>query len=331
VNSPTPNAARVVVLATGGTIAGTASHAADSLGYRSAQLGVHDLVAAVPALAGQPLECEQLAQLDSNDIGPAVWQLLARRVHAHLARPDVAGVVVTHGTDTLEETAWFLHRVLAPHKPVVLTAAMRPATSLQADGPQNLLDAVTLARAEGARGVLVVLAGQVHGAADVRKAHTHRLQAFSSGEAGPLAAIEAGVLRRWRDWPNGHALGLARIEPEAAAWPWVEVLTGVAGAQPRAVQALVDAGVAGVVWACAGNGGMPLAVKPALAAAQAAGVAVRRASRCGDGAVLDAANAAEPSPWPAYGALGAVKSRVELLLELLELLAASNPGNPSTR
>ena len=317
-----PNAS-VVVLGTGGTIAGTADHAADSLGYRAAQLGVMALVATVPALAGQALEAEQVAQLDSKDIGPAVWQLLAQRVHAQLARPEVAGVVVTHGTDTLEETAWFLHRVLAPHKPVVLTAAMRPATSLQADGPQNLLDAVTVARADGARGVLVVLAGQVHGAFGVRKAHTHRLHSFASGECGPLATIEAGVLRRWGDWPQGTPLGLHHVARDDTQWPWVEVLTGVAGADPRAIQALVAAGVAGLVLSCPGNGSVAQSLLPALQAAQAAGVAVRRASRCGDGAVLDAPDAAEPSPWPAYGALGAVKSRVELLLELLSQPAGS--------
>ncbi len=138
--------AKIVILGTGGTIAGTAASPADAIGYTAAQLGVAQLVAGVPALAGLPLESEQVAQLDSKDMDFATWQRLAQRVAAHLARDEVQGVVITHGTDTLEETAYFLHRVLAPAKPVVLTAAMRPATSLQADGPQNLLDAVTLAR-----------------------------------------------------------------------------------------------------------------------------------------------------------------------------------------
>ena len=154
----------VVILATGGTIAGRADDAADNVGYRSASLGVAALLAAVPPLRALPLEAEQLAQVDSKDMDFAVWQRLAQRAAFHLARSEVAGVVVTHGTDTLEETAYFLHRVLAPAKPLVLTAAMRPATSLQADGPQNLLDAVTRARTAGARGVLAVAAGTVHGA-----------------------------------------------------------------------------------------------------------------------------------------------------------------------
>ncbi len=121
-------------------------------------------------------------------------------------------MVITHGTDTLEETAYFLHRVLAPAKPVVLTAAMRPASALLSDGPQNLLDALTLAASAGARGVLAVLAQQVFGAAELRKVHSYRLDAFGAGDAGPLGRIEEGRLRRFRDWPAGSALGLALIE-----------------------------------------------------------------------------------------------------------------------
>jgi len=174
----------VVVLGTGGTIAGTAARATDNVGYAAARLGVAQLVRAVPALAGWPLEAEQVAQVDSKDMDHATWRALALRCAHHLARADIAGLVVTHGTDTLEETAWFLQRVLAPAKPVVLTAAMRPATALLADGPQNLLDAVTVASWPGARGVVAVLAGRVHGARDVRKVHTYRVDAFASGDAG---------------------------------------------------------------------------------------------------------------------------------------------------
>ena len=126
---------RIVILGTGGTIAGQSAARTDNVGYRAGELGVAQLVAAIPALAGWPLEAEQVAQLDSKDMSHAIWRALAERVAAHLARPDVAGLVITHGTDTLEETAWLLHRVLAPTKPVVLTAAMRPASALQADGP----------------------------------------------------------------------------------------------------------------------------------------------------------------------------------------------------
>ncbi len=208
---------RVVVLGTGGTIAGRAASAHDNVGYQAAQLSVAELLQGV-ARTGLAIESEQLAQLDSKDMDHATWQQLARRSAHQLARPEVRGVVITHGTDTLEETAWLLHRVLAPRKPLVLTAAMRPATSLQADGPQNLADALTLAATDGAAGVLVVLAGTVHGAADVRKLHSRRLDAFSSGDAGPrspawLRVPCAGGVRgrrpmRWV-WIGSTAIRLA--------------------------------------------------------------------------------------------------------------------------
>ena len=142
----------LVVLGTGGTIAGSAASADDNVAYRAATLPVATLVASLPTPAGVVVESEQVAQLDSKDMDFATWRALAGRVAGHLARPEVAAIIVTHGTDTLEETAYFLQRVLAPAKPVVLTAAMRPATSRLADGPQNLADAVAVAtRARCAR------------------------------------------------------------------------------------------------------------------------------------------------------------------------------------
>jgi L-asparaginase len=305
---PSPDGV-VVVLGTGGTIAGTAACAADAVGYTAAQLGVEQLVAAVPPLAHTPLECEQVAQLDSKDMTHAVWQRLARRCAHHLARDGVAGVVVTHGTDTLEETAYFLHRVLAPAKPLVLTAAMRPATSLQADGPQNLLDAVTAARGLGG-GVFVVLAGRVHGAADARKVHTWRLDAFSSGDAGPVALVEAARLRALRVPPAAVAAGVEAIASDPSCWPRVEVVANHAGADGVVVDALLAAGVEGLVVAGTGNATVSERLAAALERAREAGVAVRCVSRCAFGPVIDAdtGEGATITPWQA---------RVDLLLELL--------------
>ena len=304
---------RVVILGTGGTIAGTAASASEAVGYQAAQLGVERLVAAVPALAGLPLECEQVAQLNSKDMTHAVWQRLVQRCAHHLARDGVVGVVVTHGTDTLEETAYFLHRVLAPAKPLVLTAAMRPATSMQADGPQNLLDAVTVARdgaALGWRGVTAVLAGTVHAAVDVRKVHGWRLDAFASGDAGPVGAVVAGTVQRWRDVPAGTGLGLDAIALDTAHWPRVEVVTSHAGASGRVVDALVADGVDGLVVAATGFGDVHAEVEAALDRARARGVAVAVATRCAYGPVIDAATHAVDvrTPW---------QMRIDLLLERL--------------
>ena len=195
-------------------------------------------------------------------------QRLAQRAAHHLARPDVAGVVVTHGTDTLEETAWFLQRVLAPVKPLVLTASMRPATSLQADGPQNLLDAVTLAAEPGARGVLVAVGGEVHGAAEVRKTQPFRIDAFQSGDAPVLASVREGRVLRWRDWPQGDALGLSAISRPVAEWPKVGVVPSHAGVEPVLVDALVAAGYQGLVIEGTGNGTWHRALGAALQAAE---------------------------------------------------------------
>jgi L-asparaginase len=307
----------VVVLGTGGTIAGTAGSGGDNVGYTAAQLGAAQLVAALPVLAGAQIEVEQIAQIDSKDMGFAVWRALAVAVERHLARPEVAGIVVTHGTDTLEETAYFLQRVLAPAKPVVLVAAMRPATSLQADGPQNLLDAMAVAREPGARGVVVVLAGTVHGALDVRKLHAYRLDAFGSGDAGALAQVEEGRLRRHREWPGGEAIGLARLPRDVAQWPVVEIVTSHIEARGTLVRALVREGVQGIVVAATGNGSVHETLLGAVLEAQAAGVAVLRSTRCLNGSVIDATGFANAAAPPSAGALTPVQARIELILQLL--------------
>jgi L-asparaginase len=299
----------IVILGTGGTIAGTAADASDHVGYTAGQIGVVQLVAAVPSLAAVALECEQLAQLDSKDMDHATWQRLAQRTAEHLARDEVQGIVVTHGTDTLEETAYFLHRVLAPAKPVVLTAAMRPATALSADGPQNLRDAVTVAQCADARGVCAVVAGSVWHPAELRKGHTYRVDAFDAGDAGPLARIEQDRVRRFRDWPSGDALGLAAIEREVSAWPRVEIVLNHAGADGRIVDALLAQGLDGLVVAGTGNGTLSAALEAAVARARHAGVRVLRASRCAHGPVIGGEHGA--------GSLSAVQARVALLLELL--------------
>jgi L-asparaginase len=309
---------RIVIVATGGTIAGTAAHATAALGYRAAQLGVADLVAAVPALAALPLDAEQLAQLDSKDMDHATWQRLGRRCGELVARDDVAGVVVTHGTDTLEETALFLQRVLRADKPVVLTAAMRPATSLQADGPQNLLDAVTLAREPGAHGVLALLAGRAFAGDEVRKTHPYRLDAFDAGDAGPIALIEDGRVRRLRDWPSPPAQPLLdRIGIDVAQWPRVDIVASHAGAGERAVRALLAHGVDGLVVAATGNGTLHASLEAALLEAQARGVRVLVATRCSGGGLVGAADARFASA----GALTPAQARVALLLDLLPVPA----------
>lgn len=312
---------KIVVLGTGGTIAGTSAQAGDNIGYTAAQVGVEQLLTAVPglqALAGGALVAEQVAQIDSKDMDGEVWRTLALRCAHHLNDSEVRGVVITHGTDTLEETAWFLHEVLDAAKPVVLTCAMRPATALTPDGPQNLLDAVATVLAPGATGVLAVAAGEVHGARYVQKVHPYRVNAFSSGDAGPLGWVEESVVR----WacnspvvPVNNADGAMNNIVSAATWPWVEIVMNHAGASGRAVDALVREGVQGLVVACTGNGTIHHDLEAALVRAQNAGVRVVRSTRCAEGQVL-------PKPGdvlPASQGLSPVKARVALMLDLLRM------------
>jgi L-asparaginase len=305
----------VVVLGTGGTIAGRASAAADNVGYTAGQVSVADLIGGVPGLGrwgeGVAVETEQVAQIDSKDMGHAVWRRLAERAALHLARPDVAGVVVTHGTDTLEETAYLLERVLGPHKPLVMTAAMRPASSPQADGPLNLADAIGVALHPQAAGVVVAIGGEVWAGAEARKVHPYRLRAFDAGDAGPIAYIEEGRLRVLRNWPRGAALGVQVLAAEV--WPEVQIVHSHAGADGRVVELLLEAGVQGLVVACTGNGTVHHDLMAALMRAQQRGVAVLRALRQGAGVIVPGGH----DTLPAAGGLTPAQARVELLLRLL--------------
>jgi L-asparaginase len=306
---------KIAVLGTGGTLAGTAATAGDNLGYTAAQLGIGQLLASIPALRGLPLVSEQVAQVDSKDMDFGTWRDLARRCAHWLADGEVAGVVVTHGTDTLEETAYFLQRVLAPSKPVVLTCAMRPATALVPDGPQNIADALAVAAAEGARGVVAVCAGTIHGAEDVAKQHTYRLDAFTSGDAGPVGYVEEGRLRLLRPWPapaHMPAVAFGKFTG-ATRWPRVEIVMNYAGAGRAVVEALVAQGVDGLVAAGTGNGTLNRELEAALVAAQGRGVRVVRATRCAQGRVLSPAGGRLPDS----AGLSPVKARIALLLELL--------------
>ena len=311
---------KIVVLGTGGTIAGTGADGSDHTGYRAAQIGVAELLAGMPALASwrSQLELEQLAQIDSKDMDEATWARLARRVAELLARDEVQGIVITHGTDTLEETAYFLHAVLAPTKPVVLTCAMRPATALGADGPQNLLDAIAVAATPQVSGVLAVVAGAVHGPLDVQKVHPYRLDAFSSGDAGVLAFVEEGRLRQLRPWPVGQPR-LHLLEHLSRPWPKVAIVMSHALAQPWVVEALVQQGARGLVVAATGNGTVHQDLQPALLRAEQRGVKLLRASRCPLGQmVLPPSAPAQAEPALPHAQLSPVKARIALALDLMQ-------------
>jgi L-asparaginase len=305
------NRPKIVVLGTGGTLAGTSDSKSDNVGYTAATVSIAELLGAIDSLRDLPLVTEQVAQIDSKDMDDAVWVRLAQRCAHWLAQDEVQGIVVTHGTDTLEETAWLLQAVLAPRKPVVLTCAMRPSTALSPDGPRNIVDAVAVASWPGARGVVAVCAGAIHGALDVRKVHTYRLDAFGSGDAGPVGHVEEGAVRLLREWPS--PAGAMKLPADGVAWPRVEIVTSHGGAGAAMVEALVAHGVRGIVVAGTGNGSIHHALEAALHAAQAAGVKVVRATRCAEGVVLGYAD----DPFASAHGLTPVKARLALQLELM--------------
>ena len=314
-----------VILGTGGTIAGRSSVTSDNVGYKAGEVGVGDLIRSVPILQKFALEMEQVAQVDSKDMGLAVWLPLAERVAHHLERDDVQGIVITHGTDTLEETAWFLQALLKPRKPVVLTCAMRPSTALVPDGPQNLLDAVVVAGCSGLSGVVAVCAGQIHSAAHVAKVHSYRLDAFDSGEAGPLGCVEEGVVRWFcpqESERSGAVVDRVRLSQlqRLGQLPRIALVTSHADTDGSLVRGLLalgrqDAGqiTQGIVVACTGNGTLHADLQSALLAAQAQGVHVVRATRCARGRVIPS----EQADFPDSKGLSPVKARLALALDLM--------------
>ena len=310
------NSNTIVVLATGGTIAGQAASALEEVDYRAGCIGINQLIASLPEPPSVPLLLEQVAQIDSKDADFAFWGHLARRCRHWLAQPGVDALVIPHGTDTLEETAYFLSRVLPGPKPVVLTCAMRPASARAPDGPRNLLDAIRLAGDPRATGVLAVCASEVHAAADVQKVHTSRLNAFASGDDGPLAQFSGQTLVWKRNCPE-PLVGSSLFDIEKIAneqqMPSVEIVLSHAGANGKVVRALVQAGVQGLVAAGTGNGTLHYELEAALREAQANGVRVVRASRCVSGTVRPPA---DDSFEPCFG-LSAVKARIALMLDLL--------------
>jgi L-asparaginase len=309
---------RIAVLATGGTIAGSAASAANTSGYQAGVVGVDRLLEAVPALSSVArIHPEQIASVDSKDMALALWTTLAQRVNELIASDDIDGVVITHGTDTLEETAYLLHLTVKGSKPVVLTAAMRPASALSADGPLNLLNAVTVAASEAAhgQGVLVAFNNRIHCARDVVKISTYALDAFQSPEIGALGWVQDGRVEFQRKVLRPHTLGTEFVI--SAKWPNVEIVASYAGASRIGVDAWVAAGVRGFVVAGTGNGSIHATVQQALADAVKQGVAVVRSSRVGSGHVMR--NGAAPDDTLGFvtaGSLNPYKSRVLLMLAL---------------
>ncbi len=312
----------VYVLTTGGTIA---SRAKDTLGLSDygpgatglKRLDAPSLVASVPELNRVArVEVEQIADTGSANITVALWLKLAERVNAILARPEVTGLVVTHGTDTLEETAYFLNLVVRTEKPVVLVGSLRPATALSADGPLNLVNAVRTAAAPASRGkgVLVVLNDEINAAREVTKTNTRRLEAFRSPDVGFLGYADPDAVVYYREPTRRHTYRSEFDLTGKKELPTVEIVTSYIGSSRAVIDMWVKAGVRGLVVAGSGGGGVTEDQRTAIKEA-AKNVAVVSSSRTGSGRVLDSPRLQQDGIIAADN-LSAQKARILLMLAL---------------
>ena len=308
------NTPRILVLGTGGTIAGAGSNATGAA-YRPGGLSLEVLVGHLAALGlSAQLARQEIARIGSQDIGFAEWRALHAACAAALADPAVDGIIITHGTDTAEETGFLLDLTLPPAKPVVLVGAMRPADAVGADGMRNFANAVKVASdpAAAGRGVMLVMGDAVLAARDARKAATSSIDAFRSFPRGALARVTPASL----DWFGPpHRAGEGARYPFPEELPRVAILTAGAGMDDQPVAALLGIGAKGIVLAGMGQGNAPARVIRALARAAANGVPVVRSTRVDEGLVDRNVEVDDDSlGLVAARALGPAKARVLLMV-----------------
>ncbi|MEC3954170.1 type II asparaginase [Nocardia sp. CDC153] len=325
--APTPGALpRIAILATGGTIAGKAN-ANSAVGYTAGEATAQDLIDAVPGLDKiAKLSAEQISNIGSQDMNDEVWVELAHRINELFDRNEVDGVVVTHGTDTIEETAFFLDNVVASDKPVVLVGSMRPSTALSADGPANLRSAVQVAAAPAARGrgTMVVLNDTIHGAADVTKTSTTSVQTFVSPNTGPVGHVDAAAVTFLQ--PAAQQRHSHFPVPGGTPLPRVDIVYSHAGMNADQVNDAVGHGAKGIVLAGVGDGNTAKPVVDALSKAAKGGVVVVRSSRVGSGETVRNAELNDDELGTSASLyLNPAKSRV--LVQLLLANGITDPAN----
>lgn len=277
----------IVVLATGGTIAGAAASGTQSA-YTSGAVTIDAMLAAVPGIKDLAnIKGEQISNVGSQDMNFEIMLKLAKRCNELLADKSLAGIVITHGTDTMEETAYFLNLVVKSEKPVVLVGSMRPSTAVSADGPLNLYDAVAVAadpKSQG-RGVLVVMNDWIHGAHSLTKTSTTAIQTFMSPLRG-LVGVSAYGKNDFYNSPNWkHTTGSEFDVSNVSVLPRVDILFAYADMAPDLIDASVANGAKGIVIAGVGNGNMNKTSLEAAARAAKKGVVVVRSSRVVTGTV----------------------------------------------
>jgi L-asparaginase len=277
----------IKILATGGTIAGNGTSNIDAQ-YKSATVPVDQLIQAVPELRTiANVSGEQISQIASQAMTSEIWLRLGKKINTFLASDEIDGVVVTHGTDTLEETAYFLNLIVKSKKPVVVVGSMRPPTAMSADGSMNLFEAVSVASHPNSRnkGVLVVLNDTIHGAREVTKTHTTNIASFQSPGWGPLGLMHNGEPYYYRTSTRKHTAASEFDIRNLKTLPKVSIIYGHADHMSELVDAAVNLKVKGLVIAGVGNGNLFPKTEKALERARKKGVAVVRSTRTGNGLV----------------------------------------------
>jgi len=280
---PQPSAAlkHIRILATGGTIAGAGE--GSSANYRAGVVPIGNILASVPGLAGiANISTEQVANVGSYDVDEAIWLRLLGRVQAAWAEPEIAGVVITHGTDTLEETAFFLRLTTPSVKPIVVVGSMRPGTATSADGPQNLMDAVRVASSDEARnrGTLVVMNDTIFDAAAVTKLDVRRVNAFGAPGRGPIGEVLTDRPRFFANAETG--VDDAGFPIVSKTLPRVAIAYAYAGIQGDDIRAAA-ADAKGIVIAGVGAGGFSASAREAVKDLASRGIPVIRTARQGAG------------------------------------------------
>lgn len=284
------NLPEVVILATGGTIAGTHKDRSATVGYKAASLPIEDLLNSVPEIHNiAKIRGRQVFQIASENMDIEYWCTLAEIVRSEIAKPSVAGIVITHGTDTIEETAYFLNLVIDTHKPIVIVGSMRPATAYSADGPLNLLNAVHVASSMKARdfGVLVVMNDCILDARNVRKSHTTRVETFRSGNFGQIGTIISGDIHFYQAPLHRHTYKsiFNNISLSSDLYPNVEIAYCYAGTPAAMVDNMIERGAKGIVFACVGDGSLSIKFRACLPQWKKQAVLIR-STRIADGAVI---------------------------------------------
>ena len=279
---------RIIILATGGTIAG-AGAASDRAGYTAGKIPIDDLIGSIPTVKKVAnISGEQIASVGSQDMTIEIWKKLAIRINEIFKNNEADGIVITHGTDTQEETAYFLDLVITSDKPVVLTGSMRPATAISADGPKNLYDAITIAanpKSKG-RGVLVSFNEGIFDARDVMKLSTTKTNAFGSPNTGPVGQAYDGRVEYYSSSEREVNPKKPIVITPDTKLPRVDIVYMYADAPSDEIDLLISKKVDGIVIAGVGNGNFNKAYTEAVKRAVAAGIIVCRASRTPSGRVV---------------------------------------------